>query len=273
MRALVNKRLLDYACKYLVTIAKGLILIFLLIPIVVATIYSFDPRDFFGSLPPPSLSLRWYIHIITDKFWMESLRFSFILGLCAAIISLGMGVPAAIFLVRYEFKGKEVLKTIFLAPLVIPGVVIGVSLLTIFSVLGMRNSFVNLLIAHAIITLPYVVRTVLGSLIGFDRSLEEAAMNLGANEIQTFLKITLPIIKPGVIASIVFAFFISFDDVAVSSFLVTAKTTTFSVAIFSYMRSMFNPSVAAASGLTMILAFTFMLMVEKFMGLDRFVGV
>jgi putative spermidine/putrescine transport system permease protein len=191
----------------------------------------------------------------------------------STLISTVVGIFASYGLVRYKFRGKETLNSFFLSPLIVPAVVTGFSLLGLFSLLGVRISLERLLIAHVIITAPYTIRTISATLIGFDRSLEEAAMSLGANRVRTFLDVTIPMIKFGVVAGAVFAFAMSLDDVSVSIFLADAFSSTLSVNLFAYMRSTFEPTVAAASVLLMGFTFGFILLIERAMGLDKFVGI
>lgn len=247
-------------------------LVYILFPILSVILISLDPRDYvFGF--PPGLSLRWYAYFINYEDFMVGLKTSFIISGSVTIISTIIGMMASLALVRHKFKGKEVLNTVFLSPIIIPALVSGVAMLTFFKQIGLLNSFINLMIGHMIITVPYSIRTISATLIGFDRSIEEAAKILGADEIKTFMKVTFPIIKPGVLAAMVFSFAWSMNDYAVSIFLSDYINFTFSVALFSYIKAVFDPAIAVASVLLMAMTVLLVFIIEKSMGLDRLVGL
>src|SRR5437867_13338330 len=177
---------------------------FIAFPLVFSAIISLSS----GALvfPPKALSLEWFQPLLSRSDFTSSLGISLLIGALASGISLAVGIPASMMLVRRQFRGKEILDVLFLSPLAIPAVVIGLSLLNFFILLGVRDPFLRLLVGHVIITLPYVVRVMSASFAGLDRSYEEAAMNLGADELTTFQKVTLPLMKSGIIAATVFAF-------------------------------------------------------------------
>ena len=249
-------------------------ILFIYLPIVVAIILSFDPRGYLATFPPTGVSLRWYAFFFSYGSFMSGLKVSVILGVSTVIVSTLVGIPAALALVRHPFLGKELLSTLMTSPIVVPGVVSGVALVTfLMGFLRFYDSFTNLLIAHTIITFPYQLRTVSAALVGFDRALEEAAMNLGANELQTFFKVTLPIIKPAVIAGAIFAFSISFDNVSLSVFLTDPFTTTFPITLLGYLRNKIDPGIAAASVVLMIFTLLLVMAIDRLVGIDKFTGL
>lgn len=250
-----------------------ILVLFLYLPIITTVLISFDSRTYLAYLPPPSLSLRWYSSFLGNSFMIDGLKNSIVLGAMSTLFSTVIGILASFGMVRFTFKGKNILGSFFLSPLTVPGIVVGFALLNFMALAGIRVAFYRLLVAHIIITVPYAIRTITATLIGFDVSLEEAAMNLGARPIRTFLDVTLPLIKPGVIAGAVFAFAMSLDDVAVSVFLVDAYTSTLPVTLFAYMKAQFNPTTAAASVMLMGFTFLVILVIEKTLGLDNFVGI
>ena len=150
-------------------------------------------------------------------------------------------------------------------------VIIGIALLQFYSLLKISGSFFGLVIGHVVITFPYVVRTVSASLYQFDEALEEAARTLGANQVKTFFKITLPMIRPGLIAGAIFAFIVSFDNVPVSIFLVGVKSTTLPVVIFSYIEYGVDPTIAAISTILICLTGLTIFIIEKWIGFSKFV--
>jgi len=267
-----SKRLLDQISEGSVALTRVSTYAFLWLPLIMVVITSFDSRDFLY-FPPAGFSLKWYVSFLNYPTFMEGFRNSIILTSCTISVGLAIGIPSSLAIVRHQFRGKELLNTLILSPLIIPGVVIGSSLLYFFVSIGLIQSFPKLVIAHVIITFPYVLRTCSACLIGMDRSIEEAAMNLGANEYQTFMKITLPLMKPGVIAGAVFAFIVSFDDVATTAFLTDAYTYTFPIALVGYMRQFFDPLIAAASAFLILLTVVMLLVIEKAMGIHKFIGL
>jgi len=245
-------------------------LLFLLVPLIIAFALSFTATGL--QFPPRSLSLVNYVSLFSRQDFKESLVASLVLATCATAISLSVGIAASVVLVRRQFKGRDFLNALFLSPLTLPGIAIGVSMLNLFIMLGIVDSFLKLLIAHSIITLPYVLRTVSASLIGFDRTLEEASQNLGANEIETFKRITLPLIKPAILAAIILSFQVSFNNVTVSVFLTGVFFYTLPVVLLSWTYFSFDPTVLAASGLIFLSTLILVLAIEKVLGIDKLIG-
>ena len=266
------KRLVDEIFKILVLLWMVFIFFFLVFPIVVCIGVSFDPRGTAASFPPETFSLRWYEYFLNNPYYIPSLTTSLIIALLVTTTSLIIGIPASLALVRYDFKGKDFINSLMMSPLIIPTIVSGAALVNFLMSLGMRNSFINLIIGHTIIALPYVLRVVSACLYGIDISVEEAAMSLGANRIQTFIRITLPLIRVGVIASALFAFVASFGNVTLSVFLADPYTTTFPVVLFSRLVAMYDPSIATASVFLMGTSLIFAMIVERTLGLDAVIG-
>lgn len=266
------KRLFDDIGIGLFVAAIVLAVIFLLAPLGMAALMSFDSRTFLGPFPPPGLSLDWYGKFFSNEFYLEGLKTSLMLAVAAAAVSTVSGVAAAIVLDRYGFPGKDALLAFFLSPLMVPGVVIGFSLLLFFALLGVFDGFARLLGGHIIITLPYTIRTTLAGLVGINRSLTEAALSLGANERQAFWEITFPLGRTGMVAGAVFAFAFSMDDVAASIFLTDPKAVTLPVAMVSMMRSTFDLSIAAGAVMLVALTVLLILALDRMVGLNRLVG-
>ena len=259
---------LRMACR----VAIGLTILFLLTPIVVTAVMAFDSRAFLGPLPPPSLSLRWFEQFFSDAYFIKGLSISLQLAVASTAISLGVGLATAYGLERARFAGKEALISFFLSPLVVPPVVIGFALLLFLSHAGLFNGFARLLCGHVIITVPYTIRSTLAGLSGIDRSLTEAALILGANERRAFWDVTFPLARTGIVSGAIFAFAVSMDDVAVSIMLTDATTYTLPIALISSMRANFDLTLAAASLMLMLLTLGLILILDRFVGLDRAVG-
>jgi putative spermidine/putrescine transport system permease protein len=249
------------------------LLLFLVVPTGIVIVMSFDSRGYFGAFPPPGLSLRWYDRLLSSQTFLAALTNSLLLGTSVSLLSLLISIPAAYFFTRYRFKGQALLMSVYMSPLVVPGTVIGVALLNFFTVLNMRVSFVNLMIGHLIITFPFALSTLVGALTVYDPTLEEAAMMLGTNRIQAFLKVTLPIFRAAVLASAIFVFSISFDEVSMSVFLTDPYTSTFPVTIFSLLRASTDLTIAAASTIFASLNVVLILVLGKAFGFQKVVGL
>jgi len=239
-------------------------------PIVVAA-SSFNPTAF-APFPPHGLSLRWFEAFLGDRGLMLGIRSSIFFAVLSTVFSLTIGTLASFAIARYDFKGKNLLDAFILSPLVFPEVALGNALLTYFTVLDFRNHIIILLIGQTIVALPYVFRVILPSFYGISRSFEEAAMNLGADEIQTFLRITLPLIKPGLVAGAVLGFSASFNNFAVSVFLVDVATQTLPVRLMGLMRIALDPTIAAASTFVCLTMVSLLVVVEKIVGIDKLMG-
>ena len=227
------------------------------------------------TFPPQGYTLRWFAHIFDENNFVSGFATSLQVGVAAMIGGLLVGVPASLVLARRRFRGREALNTLLLLPLVVPGIVAGtaiyvfqieVEIATGWPLLG---SLAGLVLAHVMITIPWTVRLLTASLSGFDRSLEEAAMNLGATQLQAFLRITLPVIKPGVVAAALFGFIISFGNLEMTLFLVAPGQTTLPIAILQYLEWRIDPTIAAVSLLQIALIGAGMLLTDRYVKLTR----
>lgn len=265
-------RQIDNLGLWVVWFAIGLTVVFLIAPIAVSILMSFDARGYLGRFPPTEFSFQWYARFFSDTYYLTGLQTSLILAVVAATVSTIAGVSAAVAIDRYEFPGKQALETIFLSPLVIPAVVIGFAMLLFFALMGIFQGFPRLLAGHIIITFPYTVRTTLAGLTGIRKNLTEAAMTLGATERQAFWDVTFPLARTGMVAGAVFAFAFSMDDVAVSLFLTSPETYTLPVAMVSMMRTNFDLTIAAASVVLMLFTIGLILVLDWIVGLERVIG-
>jgi putative spermidine/putrescine transport system permease protein len=268
----MSGRLLDNGFRLLGLVMIGVIVCFLLTPIIVTVVMAFDARAYLGPLPPPALSLRWFAQFFSDDYFLRGLSTSVQLAVLSVTISLCVGVTTAFAVERASFAGKEVLISLFLSPLLVPPVVTGFALLLFLSHLGLINGFARLLCGHIIITVPYTIRATLAGLAGIDRSLTEAALILGATERRAFWDVTLPLARTSIVSGAIFAFAVSMDDVAVSIMLTDANTFTLPVALISSMRANFDLSIAAASVMLMLVTLALIVILEKFVGLNRVIG-
>jgi putative spermidine/putrescine transport system permease protein len=226
----------------------------LVVPHFVVALVSFDPSPA-ALFPPEGFSFRWYLNAFARPAFREALFFSLLIGLASATIAVVAGTAASYLVVRHRFPGRGFVITLLQLPMMIPEVVLGLGFLILFSQARMYISTLNILLAHAVITLPYAVRVIMAALQTTARSQEEAAHVLGAGPITTFRRVTLPAIRPGMIAAGTFAFVVSFDNFTVTSFLVTSRGTL-PIEIYAYIRTESDPTVAAISTLLILVSLT-----------------
>ncbi len=254
----------------------GLSMIYILLPLIFVTWLSFFYQEI-PSFPPEGYSLRWYQAIATNDRFASGFLLSMQLGVIATVLGLMVGVPAALCLSRYRFRGREALNSLLLLPLVVPGVVLGMALyvshveVEIATGIPILGSLGGLLTGHVLVVIPWTVRLVFASLAGFDRTLEEAAQNLGADRWTTFRRITLPSILPGVVAAAMFGFVSSFGNLEMSLFLVGPGRTTLPIAILQYLEWKIDPTIAAVSVLQILLIGAAMLLTDRFVKISRVV--
>jgi putative spermidine/putrescine transport system permease protein len=243
---------------------------FLLLPVVVVALASFS-RTSYLTVPPQGVTLRWFAAVLSDPEYVQAIAWSLALAAVATLGSLLAGVAASYALIRRRVPGAALVSALLNAPLVFPGVVVGVALLQFFALVRMNGTFAGLAVAHMVITVPYVVRSVMASLAGIDPELESAARVLGASGPVAFFTVTLPLIRPGVAAGALFSFIVSFDNVPVSIFLLGAGQMTLPVKIFTAIEYGVDPSIAAIS--TMLIAVTGLGLAaaERWVGFHRFV--
>lgn len=252
-------------------LAVALVALFIAAPILVVVAASLSDSAI-PEFPPRGLSLRWYAHALNEQVFVTAAINSLWLAAISTALATPLALAAAYGLLRGEFRGRDALQTLLLAPLVVPSLVIGLAILLAFSGLGIREVGVRLVGAHVLITFPYMVRTILASLARLDPMVEEAARTLGASPLRCFLLVTLPLLRPGVIAGMLFAFIVSFDNVSVSLFLTTARTNTLPLAILNYVEYNFDPSVAAISTMLVVFSLGAAVLMERLVGLRRVVG-
>jgi putative spermidine/putrescine transport system permease protein len=222
----------------------GMVIVFLMAPIVVGIIVAFSSGHRL-EFPIPGVSLRWFHDALTKPQFIEGLINSTIIAVGNAILATIAGTGAAIALNHYGFPGRALIRAAVMMPIVIPGILIGLGLLFSLSAFGLRPGLLAATIGHAVIGVPYVVAMVSAALANYDRSLERASMNLGVGPIGTFFKVTLPLIKGGVIAGAISAFLISFDNFSVSLFI--TRGDTLPLRLMQQLRGYVDPSVAAIS--------------------------
>lgn len=205
------------------------------------------------AFPPQALSFHWYENLFSDSEWTEAIRHTVEIALATTVVSTILGTMAALGLSRGHIPGRKVVDALFVAPIIVPMVIIAIGVYSAFLRWHLIGSFPAFLAAHTVLALPFVVVTVSASLRTFDTRLENAAASLGANPFQTFIRVTLPVISSGIVAGALMAFTVSYDESVVSLFLATGEYRTLPVQIYSAVIRNVDPTVAAASTLVLVL--------------------
>jgi putative spermidine/putrescine transport system permease protein len=253
---------------YRAWVAAGFV--FLPLPIVVVVISSFS-RSGYLQFPPQALSLRWYAAFLSDAGWLRALGVSIVLAVLAAALVTLLALLAALARTRLRWRGAAAFDLLMLSPLLLPHAAIGLSLLTVLSALGWIGAYPGLLLAHAILCAPFAYRPLINALRRLDLSMEEAAMNLGAPPMLVFRKVTLPLLRSGIVAAFLFSFIISFDEVSVTLFLVGPNVTTLPVRVFTEIQESGSPVVAAISSFLVVATVLMFLAADRLVGLRLFV--
>jgi len=246
-----------------------LAVIFLVLPLIVIIGVSLTATEYLA-FPPKGLTLRWYMAFLQDRSYLSSIGLSALLAVGATASALVLGLPVALVLSRTRSRINSVIAGLFLSPLVLPTIVVGAALLQFAAQMGFARTWVALYVGHTILVIPYVVRTGLASLSGLQLVLEEAAQDLGATRIETFFLVTLPIIKPGVIAGALFGLIISWVNVELSIFNSTAALMPLPVKLFNYVQYSIDPMIAAVSASTIYVAVLIVFLIDRLVGIDRF---
>ena len=252
----------------LITAISLLTFSYLLLPLVVVIGVSITETAYL-KFPPQGFTLKWYADFFRDPTYVEALWLSVKLATAATAAALVLGIPAALVIARRDFVGRGLVNALFLSPLILPTIVIGVAILQYAAHMGFARTFAALFVGHTVLVLPYIVRTALASLAGMETSLEEAAQDLGATPHQTFFLVTLPQIKSGVIAGALFAFIMSWINVEVSIFHSTSSLTTLPVKLFNYVEFSVDPFLGAASSLTNFIAIAVVLALDAVVGIEK----
>jgi putative spermidine/putrescine transport system permease protein len=247
---------------------NALVITFMLAPLVIVCVVAFTPGNTLA-IPTTEFSLRWFRAVFAHSDFVQSFKNSLWLASISATLATVLAVPAGLAIARHSFPGRDFLNGLFLSPLIIPHLVLGVALLRTFSLIGATGSFFWLALAHVVIITPYVLRLVLASVEGSDRSAEQAALSLGASQATVFIRVTLPMILPGVTGGWLLAFINSFDEVTMSIFVTAPSTVTLPVRMYMYATESIDPLMAAVSALMVALTAVAMLVLDRIYGLDK----
>lgn len=235
------------------SVIAGLVLFYLILPILVVIPLSFSSASYL-SFPPPGFSLHWYRNFFTRADWISSAWLSIWVGLAVTVLATALGTPASVALVRGRFAGKGLVNAFILSPLIVPGIIVAIGIYFFYARLGVVGNPIALVLAHTCLAVPFVVINVSATLYGFDERLEYAAMSLGASPWGAFRQVTLPLIRPGVLAGALFAFITSFDELIVALFVSGTTAVTLPRRMWEGIRFEIDPTIAAVS--TILVAFS-----------------
>ena len=250
------------------TMFSVIAVIYFLLPLVIIIGTSFTTTAFLR-FPPEGFTLSWYTKFLNDPSYLQSMGLSALLAGSATATAAVLGVPVALVLLRGEVPAAHAIGALFLSPLILPPIVVGAALLQFATAVGIARTFWALFFGHVVLIIPYIVRTTLAALARFNLSLEEAARDLGASAPETFFLVTLPLIKPGIIAGALFAFIISWINVEISIFNTTASLMPIPVKLFNYIQYNVDPMIAAVSATTIYIAVIVVILIDRVIGIER----
>jgi putative spermidine/putrescine transport system permease protein len=245
-----------------------LFVIFMLAPIAIVCVVAFTPEGYL-SLPTSGLSLRWFRAIASYPEFVRAFWVSVWLGAVSSAIAVAIAVPAALAIARHRFRGRDVIAAFFMSPLMIPHVVLGIAFLRFFTQVGLGGRFIGLLLAHVVVVFPFALRLTLAAATGIDRTIEQAAVSLGAPDRTVFRRITMPLILPGIASGWALAFIQSFDELTMTVFLATPGMETLPVRMFLYIQDNIDPLVTSVSAAVIAVTTVFLIVLDRIYGLER----
>ncbi len=225
--------------------------LFLFLPISVVIANSFNATTSKPYLSWKGFTFNWYVKLFENNALLTSFGNTLIIAVVSTVLATAIGTLGAVGMYRYKFRGKGIIDGLLYIPVVIPEIVLGISLLTIFSAVNVPRGMLTLILAHVSFCVPFVVFNVRARLSGYDSSIEEASMDLGANRIRTFFEVTLPVLWPGITGGALLSFTLSIDDVIISYF-VNGQTKTYPLRVMESIKSGVAPDVNALSALILI---------------------
>jgi putative spermidine/putrescine transport system permease protein len=239
----------------------AVVLFFLVFPVFVVAPVSFSSAKYL-QFPPPGWSLQWYQNYFERPGWVPATFVSIRVAVITTILATVLGTAASLALVRGRFPGKNAVNSFIVSPLIVPGIIVAIGVYFFYAQARLVGNPLGLALAHTALALPFVVTNVSATLQGFDERLEYAAMNLGANHWQTFWRVTLPIIRPGVFAGALFAFITSFDELIVALFVSGTGAVTLPRKMWDSLRQEIDPTIAAVSTILIVISVVILLSAE-----------
>jgi len=227
--------------------------LFLMMPSLIVVPMSFGDRDDF-QFPPRSLSIHLYEKYFFESSWLTATLESFIVAVGAAAIALLLGIGAAYGIARNEFPGRRIVLFFLLSPLFVPVIVVALGLYLYLAPLGLAGTTLGLILSHSVLTVPFVIVTALAGLREVDPALETAARIMGASQLRVFVTVTVPLLRPAIVAGGLFAFLVSFDEVVIAYFVTSQQTQTLPVKMYSSIQWEISPVLAAVATLLTVLS-------------------
>ena len=278
----------EYIWHYIYRCVCGLIFLFLILPILIVLPLSFNVEPYFSfttgmlNFDPEAFSMRWYEDILRNGMaapdaefswawlsdtwnngqWIRAIRNSFFIGICATLLSTALGTLAAIGLSRSEMPYRRLIMSILISPMIVPLVITAAGMFYFYSRVHLSQTYLGVIMAHAVLGTPFVIITVTATLVGFDKSLVRASQSLGAGALTTFRKVQMPLIIPGVISGGLFAFITSFDEVVAVLFLASPEQRTIPRQMWSGIREQISPTILAVATLLVILSIILLTVLE-----------
>ncbi len=273
---------------YVFRLICALVFIFLIAPILLIVPLSFNVQPYFSftsgmlALDPEAYSLRWYRDILVNGMarpdapfgwpwlqdmwvnaqWIRALRNSFFIGICATLVATVLGTTAALGLARSEMPYRTLIMSLLISPMVVPLVITAAGMFFFYSQLNLAQTYLGVILAHAVLGTPFVIITVTATLVGFDKSLIRAGASLGANPTTVFFKVIMPLILPGVIAGALFAFITSFDEVVAVLFIAGPEQRTIPRQMWSGIREQISPTILAVATILVLISITLLTTLE-----------
>lgn len=247
--------------RYLYHAVCGLVLIYLVLPVFIVIPLSFSASPYL-EFPPRGFSLQWYQEFFSLRTWYGSMIFSAEVAFLTMLLATLLGTAAALGLARARFRGVEALQTTLVAPMIIPHIIIAIAIYGWYAQLQLIGTLWGLVLIYTVLALPFVVITVTAALQGFDPNLEAAAMALGANRVQTFFRVVLPNIRPGILAGAILTFALAFDEIVIAIFISGTTATTLPKRMWEGIRTEINPTIAAASTILITVSFVLFAVLE-----------
>lgn len=284
----VYATLLERLWRVVYLILCGLIFLFLIAPILIVIPLSFNAEPYFTftdkmlHLDPSGFSLRWYDQLLTlgmqnadaprdgawwrdvwqNAAWVNAAKNSIIIGFFSTILAAVLGTIAALGLSRPQMPYRRAIMAILISPMIVPIIIVATGLFFFYSAIGLANSYVGIILAHATLGIPFVIITVTATLVGFDQSLNRAALSLGASPTTTFFKVTMPLILPGVISGALFAFVTSFDEVVVVLFVAGHDQQTIPRQMWNGIREQISPAILAVATILVVISVALLTVLE-----------
>ncbi|ESS02328.1 MAG: ABC-type spermidine/putrescine transport system, permease component II [uncultured archaeon A07HR67] len=249
----------------------SVVFLYLLLPVIFAVLISVNPSDLY-TFPPESITLKWYAAVLERTQWIGSFVLSFQYSILATVIAIVLSSSAAYAIARFDFRFRNLLDAATFLPLMIPQIILGLALLLFLQLFDLNNTLIGLSLALAVYATPYATRSILAAMQNFDRSVEEAAYNLGADEIQTFLRVTFPMLLPGLLTAAIFSFVVTYSNLQIAVFLTGAGMTPIPVRIFAQMQFGGSPIIAAVATINIVIVLAAIIITERLFGAAEALG-